>query len=109
MGTISNDLVKEKLVKETPMLIMRMAVGHVIHLHKDPRIQQKKTMKYAHSDEDHLIIANSRVPARGGGGGGGGHCLFEGNYPLPNYRPRYLGLSAPLTALFFDRPLVLGV
>ena len=50
------------------MLIMRMAVGHVIHLHKDPRIQQKKTMKYAHSDEDHLIIANRRVPARGGGG-----------------------------------------
>ena len=30
-----------------------------------------------------------------GGRGGGGQCLFEGirSYPLPNYRPRFLGLS----------------
>ena len=25
---------------------------------------------------------------------GGGHCLFEGRYPLPNYRPAY-GLTVP--------------
>ena len=30
-----------------------------------------------------------------GSPGGGGHYLFEGNYPLPNYRPRFSGLSAP--------------
>ena len=24
-------------------------------------------------------------------GGGGGHCLSERSYPLPNYRPRFLG------------------
>ena len=28
------------------------------------------------------------------GGGGGGHCLLEGRYPPPNYRPRFSGLSA---------------
>ena len=27
---------------------------------------------------------------------GGGHCLFEGRYPLPNYRPCFSGLSVPL-------------
>ena len=44
-------------------------------------------------------------PQRGvGGGGGGGHFLFEGNYPLPNYRPCFSGLSSPefsLTAPYF--------
>ena len=25
----------------------------------------------------------------------GGHCLFEGSYWMPNYRPRFFGLSAP--------------
>ena len=36
--------------------------------------------------------------------GGGGHCLFKGRYPLPIYRPRFSGLSAPefsLTAPYF--------
>ena len=35
---------------------------------------------------------------------GGGHWLFEGNYPLPNYRPRFSGPSTPefsLTAPYF--------
>ena len=39
-----------------------------------------------------------------GGGGGGGHCLFEGRYRLPNYRPCFLALSDPqfsLTAPYF--------
>ena len=38
-------------------------------------------------------------------GGGGGHCLFEGNYPLPNYPPRFSGLSAPE---FFLPPPIFG-
>ena len=40
-------------------------------------------------------------PGGGGarGGGGGGHCLFEGRYPLPNYRPCFLALSAPQFSL----------
>ena len=36
--------------------------------------------------------------------GGGGQCRFEGRYPLPNYRPRFSGLSVPefsLTAPYF--------
>ena len=36
------------------------------------------------------------------GGGGvlrGGGCLFEGRYPLPNYRPRFSALSAPQSFL----------
>ena len=40
----------------------------------------------------------------GVGGGGGGHCLFGRSYPMPNYRPRFSGLSAPefsLTAPYF--------
>ena len=38
-------------------------------------------------------------------GGGGGHSLFEGSYPLPNYRPAF-----PLSALefYFYRPVFLG-
>ena len=28
--------------------------------------------------------------AKGPEGQGGGHCLFEGRYPLPNYRPWFL-------------------
>ena len=38
--------------------------------------------------------------------GGGGHCLFEGSYPLQNYRPCFSGLSTPQLSL---TPLLLGV
>ena len=31
-----------------------------------------------------------------------GHCLFEGWYPLPNYRPCFSALSAPQS--FFTAP-----
>ena len=35
-------------------------------------------------------------------GGGGGHCLFEGRYPLPNYRPCLSALFGPQS--FFTAP-----
>ena len=43
---------------------------------------------------------------RGGGGGSerGGDCLFEGRYPLPNYRPRFSALSAPRSIFEGHRP-----
>ena len=36
------------------------------------------------------VLGLMQIPGRGGG-----HCLFEGRYPLPNYRPRFSSLSAP--------------
>ena len=33
--------------------------------------------------------------------GGGGHCLVEGRYPLPNYRPCFLHLSCVYSPLIF--------
>ena len=36
------------------------------------------------------------------GWGGGGHCLFEGRYPLPNYRPCFSALAVPHS--FFTAP-----
>ena len=58
-----------------------------------------------------MLSARVRTPSyrgadtgQGPGAGGLGHCLFEGRYPLPNYRPCFLALSGPqfsLTAPYF--------
>ena len=37
--------------------------------------------------------------------GGGGHCLFEGSYPLPNYRPIFQGC---LSMSFIWPPPIFG-
>ena len=58
---------------------------------------------WGYSNQTDLLIYTAKhaafsgsalVQAYRGPGGGGGHCLFEGSYPLPNYRPRFSGLYA---------------
>ena len=46
-----------------------------------------------------LIVTSAGLQKRPRGGGGGWHCLFEGNYPLPNYRPRYFFTAPYFTEL----------
>ena len=49
--------------------------------------------------EGHLFTEPLAVYKCGRSQPPGGHCLFEGRYPLPNYRPHFSALSAPQSFL----------